>query len=227
MNAATRFRTLPDDQRFEVVGESRGELLLGLAILGETVKVRTAGVQEARQGKVEIAMIAGKPGERGGGDGDAVIGLDAADDLFLLRPAARVVEIPNELDLRIVRFRSGIAEEHLRDRYRRNLLELLRKLDRRIVAFAGEEMRERKFAHLRGGGLDQFLIAVAERRAPQPGHALDIALAGGIVDIDTLPALDDERACLTKAREIRVRVHQRLDVADGKIAERGHKSPLA
>jgi hypothetical protein len=96
--------------------------------------------------------------------GDAVIGLHAADDLFLLRPTACIVEIPDKLDLGVIRLRPGIAEEQLRDRHRRDLFELLRKLDRRIVAPAGEEMRKGEFAHLRGGGLYQFLVAVAERR---------------------------------------------------------------
>ena len=223
MNAATVSGPCLTIKRFELVGEPRGELLLGLAILREAVIVRTGRMQETRQWNVEIAMIAGKSGERGSGDGDAVIGLHTADDLFLLRFAARVVEIPDKLDLGVVRLRSGIAEEHLRDRHRRDLLELLGKLDRRIVALAGEEMRERKLAHLRGGGLDQFFVAVAERRAPKPGHAFDIGLAVGIVDIDALAALDDERAGVAEAREIGVGMHQRLDVADGKIAERGHK----
>jgi hypothetical protein len=59
--------------------------------------MRTAGVQKTRQGNVEVAMIARKPGQRSGGDGDTVIGFYAADDLFLLRFAARVVEVPESL----------------------------------------------------------------------------------------------------------------------------------
>ena len=86
-------------------------------------------------------------------------------------------------------------------------------------------MSEGELAHLRGGGFDQFLVAVAERRAPQPGHALDIGLAVGVVDIDALAALDDERTGLAKSREIDVRMHQRFDVAGGEIAERRHSGP--
>ena len=93
-------------------------------------------------------------------------------------------------------------------------------LDRRIVALAGEEMREGKLAHLRGGGFDQFLVAVAERRAPKPGHAFDIGLAVGVVDVNALPAFEDERPGLAKAREIDVGMHQGFYVAGGEIAER-------
>src|ERR1700738_802543 len=56
---------------------------------------------------------------------------------------------------------------------------------------------------IRRAGLDQLLIAGAERRAPQAGHAFDIFLAVGIVDIDALGALDHERAGIAKCREIR------------------------
>src|SRR5271163_1016768 len=86
-------------------------------------------------------------------------------------------------------------------------------------------MREGEFAHLRRRGLDQFLVAVAERGAPQPGHALDIAFAVGVVDIDALPTLDNERALVAKAREIDVRVQHRFDVAGRKIAKRHLKLP--
>ena len=44
------------------------------------------------------------------------------------------------------------------------------------------EMREGQLAHLLRGGLDQLLVAEAERRAPQAGHALDVGLAVGVVD---------------------------------------------
>ena len=88
-------------------------------------------------------------------------------------------------------------------------------------------MREGQLAHLRRRGLDQLLVAVAERGAPQPGHAFDVGLAVGVVDEDALPALDDERPGLAEAREIDVGVHQRFDVAGGEIAERGHENPLA
>src|ERR1700722_16648032 len=87
-------------------------------------------------------------------------------------------------------------------------------------------MSERKLTHLRGRGLDQLLIAVTERRAPQPGHALDVRFAFGVVDVDALPALDDQRTAVAKAREVNIGMHQRFDVAGRKIAERSHTGPF-
>jgi len=75
------------------------------------------------------------------------------------------------------------------------------------MALAGEQMRKGELSHLLGCSLDQFLVAVAKRRAPKAGHALDIGLAVGIVDMDALRALDDERPGLAEAREIDIGVY--------------------
>ena len=221
-----RIRPFLDNQCVKFGGEPGGEVFLGLAVFGEAVIMRTAGVQKAAQRNVEIAMIAFKAGQRGGRDGNAVIGLQPADDFLFERKPAGIVEIPDELDLGVVCFRAGIAKEHLRDRYRCDLLELLGKFDARIVALAGEQMRERKLAHLCRCGLDQLLIAVAERRAPETGHAFEITLALGVIDINAFAALDHHRAVVAKRREIGVRMHQRFDVAGGKIAQRSHENPF-
>ena len=102
-----------------------------------------------------------------------------------------------------------IAEEHLRGRDRHNLLEPFS-----ASSIAGswllpvKRCAERELAHLRGRGLDQFFVAVAERRAPQPGHALDVGLAVGVVDEYALAALDDQRTGFAQCREIGVGVDQ-------------------
>src|ERR1700722_13100316 len=87
-------------------------------------------------------------------------------------------------------------------------------------------MRKRKLAHLRGRGLNQFLVAVAERRAPKAGHAFDVGLAVGIVDIHALGTLDDQRSAFAEASQINVGMDQGLDVANGEIAEWRHESPF-
>src|SRR5438094_90328 len=69
-------------------------------------------------------------------------------------------------------------------------------------------------------GLVQLLVAMAERGAPQPSHAVDIGLARGVVDQDPLPAIEHQRAGLAKPREIGVGMDERLDVTDGLVAER-------
>src|SRR6185295_4518554 len=99
--------------------------------------------------------------------------LAAADDLLLARPAERIVHVPDELDLGVVCFRTGIAEEHFRRWNRCDLLELLGELDRAVVALATEQMPEGELAHLRRRGLGKLVVAPAQRRAPEPSHAVD------------------------------------------------------
>jgi hypothetical protein len=102
-----------DDQRVKLGGKPRGKIFLALAVLGKTVMMRAAGVEEAGQRQVEVAMVGRQSGQRSGNDGNAVIALDAADDLLLVRPAERIVEIPDELNLSVVGLRARVAEERL------------------------------------------------------------------------------------------------------------------
>src|SRR5215469_9607637 len=151
-----------------------------------------------------------------------MIGFDSADDLFFVRPAERIVEVPNKLDLRVVGFRAGTAKEHLRDRDWRDLFELFSKLDCGVVTSASEQMGKRKLPHLGGSRFDKFLITVTERCTPKPGHPFDIAFALGVIDVDALRPLDNERPAFAEAGEVDVGMHQRFNVAGGQVAERRH-----
>src|SRR5215831_6876903 len=87
-------------------------------------------------------------------------------------------------------------------------------------------MNKGELAHLVGGDFDELLIAVAERGAPESGHAFDIGLTSSVVDIDAARTFNNKRPALTKAGEIDVRMHQRFDVAGGKITQRRHSGLL-
>ena len=142
--------------------------------LREAVMMRAARVQHARDRQVEVEVIVRQAGERGGRDGHAVIGLHAADDLLLVRrPSALFMYQTSFIWLSLA------SEPELQ----KNTFEI----GTGAISFSfsassiagswllrGEQMRERELAHLRGGGLDQFLIVVAERRAPQARHAFEI-----------------------------------------------------
>ena len=78
-------------------------------------------------------------------------------------------------------------------------------------------MREGQLHHLLARGLDQFLVGVAERGAPEPGHALDVGLAVGVVDPDALSALQHQGPGLAQGGEVGVGVDQGLDVAGGRF----------
>ena len=141
-----------------------GELLLALAVLGEAVMVRAGGVQDVGDRQVEVGVVRGQAGERGRGDRDAVIASQARDDLLLLRPPERVVHVPDELDLGVVRLRARRSRRRPWRSAPARSPSALGELDRRVVAAAGEEVREGQLRHLLAGGLDE--LARSSSRAP-------------------------------------------------------------
>ena len=63
---------------------------------------------------------------------------------FFLRTADGIVVIPDQLDDRIVGFRSRIHEKYLRHRSRRDAQELFRKFDAYIDRFMSKGMVKRQ-----------------------------------------------------------------------------------
>ena len=80
-------------------------------------------------------------------------------------------------------------------------------------------MGEGQLLQLLIGDLGQLLVGIAERGAPEPGHALDIILAGGVVDEDAPAALQHQRADLAMGGEVGVGVNEGLDVAHGEVGQ--------
>ncbi len=112
-----RLGILAQDQLLEILGEPGRKRLLAFARMGEAVMMRAVGVDDAGDRQIEIALVCGKAGQACRGDGDAVIGFHPRNDLLLLRPAERVVVVPDQLHRRVVRLRAGVGEEHLRHRH--------------------------------------------------------------------------------------------------------------
>jgi hypothetical protein len=102
-------------------------------------------------------------------------------------------------------------------------LSFLGKLDHPVMRLAAEGVGEGHLAQRLRTGFRDFLVAVAERGAPQAGHALDIALARVVIEIDPAALIEDQGPHLAVAREIGIGVDHRLDVADGHVGQ-GHVS---
>ena len=101
-----RVRSFAQDQLFELGGEPAAEIVLALARMRKAIMMRAARVQNARDRQIEIAMVVDQSGERGRGNRYAVIRLHPADDLLLSCASERVVHVPDELDLGVVRLRA-------------------------------------------------------------------------------------------------------------------------
>ena len=219
------------DERAQALHHPRNEFGLALALMAETVVMRAVGMQHARKRQVEAVVVGRQAGQRGRHERHAMIGLLTRDDLLLLGPAQRIVHVPGKLDLRVVGLRAGRGVEHLGDRHRRQLLELLGQLDGRLRALGGEQVIVGQGAQLLRRRLDQLFLAEAQPRAPQPRHALDIGLALGVVDEDALAALDHGRAHLAQLVQRRIGVEEGLhvpglQVGQGRLGRHGRNSRL-
>ena len=81
-----------------------------------------------------------------------------------------------------------------------------------LVALAREEMRERQLLDLVVRRARELVVAVAERRAPEPGHRFDVLLAAVVPHVHALAAHEDERRAAVQRREIGVRMQHALEI---------------
>ena len=100
----------------------------------------------------------------------------------------------------------------------------LGELDRGRVGLAAEHVIARQPAQLRLGGPDQPGLAEAERRAPEAGHALEVAMALGVDHIDALAAVDHERPRLGVVGQIGERMDQAFPVPGGQGVRARHSA---
>src|SRR5579871_5513742 len=77
---------------------------------------------------------------------------------------------------------------------------------------AAERLRVGQLRKLFGRRVDQPLLGEAERRRPQPGHALDVAFAIVVEDVNAFTAIDDERPSVADRLEVGVGMDEMIDV---------------
>ncbi len=106
---------------------------------------------------------------------------------------------------------------------RRDGLQPFRQLSRLLVGLAAEYVSEGELTQLLCGRVDQFLLGIAKRRAPQAGHALNIVIPIRVPDANAFAAVQDQRTCFAEGIQICIGVDDGFDIADGGIAERGHE----
>ena len=161
-------------------------------------------MQEARQRQVEIRVHDRDAGQRARRKGQAMEAEAPGDELLLLRPADRVVVVADQLDDRVVGLAAGIGEVDMAHRRGRDGLELLRQLaglrrrlvEERVVVGHAPELADR--------GLDDRLLAEAERGAPHPGDALDVTLPVLVEDAHALARGDHQRRRLLERGEVAI-----------------------
>ena len=81
------------------------------------------------------------------------------------------------------------------------------------MGLAREQLRVGQLAKLLRRRLDEFLLTVAESRAPKPGHPLDVLLAVVVPEIDPFGMRVNGRSGLVEVGEIRRRMQHVRQVA--------------
>ena len=153
-------------------------------------------------GEVEADVVGLHAGHGHREVGRAVIGVDARDDLLLVRLAQAVEIEVDHADGGVVRHRPAGAVEHVVDGCRRELGELRRQLRRRRRGQVREGRVVGDAAHLIGHRLRHLFAAIADVDAPEAADAVHVALALGVIDIDPLGLRHDFRAFLLEGREV-------------------------
>ena len=125
-------------------------------------------------------------GKGRGCEGDAVIGIVAADMDFLVPFAPQVPVVADKLERCVVRFRAGIGKQHVLVPLGQEARELRGKFDGVRIRRLEEVVIIRKRAQCFATGVRQFLVAVAHLHAPQPRHPVDDLVAAGIPEIDAV-----------------------------------------
>ncbi len=122
-----------------------------------------------------------------------MIGMDARDDLGLVRLIHHLPVIAREFERGLVRLGARRGEVDGRAVAVGVLDDLLAEADRRLVGGADIGRGKGDLAHLRGGGIGQFAAAVPDIDIPQPREAIDHLAPIGEMEHRPLALGDEER----------------------------------
>ena len=102
-----RLRPFIDDIGVQFFREACREIFFRFAWLRIVVMMRRANVMEApaRDGRIKQLVIGGQTRQRSCRQRNAVIALQARNQLLLLRPANRIIHVPDHLDRAVIRLR--------------------------------------------------------------------------------------------------------------------------
>ena len=142
--------------------------------------------------QTEMRVVGRQAGEGSRRHGDAVIGTLPRDDLVFFRLANSVEIIAQQFDLGIIGVGARVPQKHPGIADRDHGRQGVGQLHGGGVRFPTEHVTVGQLAHLLGGGFDELLIAVTQRRAPQASKTFQVLFAGAVIDVYALPALDNQ-----------------------------------
>ena len=184
--------------------------------------MRAGGVEDPLDRQIEGLVEGGDAGQAAGGIGQAVIAAEPRDHLLLLRPAAQIVVIADQLEIGVVGVRARGAEEHLRQMPGAGLLaeqgqHPVGEPDDRLVRVRSEGVIIAEIAHRLRRRFAELGAAIADIDAPQPGIAA--------ADVDLVGKRQRDRHSRTRLIEISVPRHHALN--PGLAPRRPHRDDIA
>ena len=183
------------DGLFEGLGAGAAEVVgahAALAPLAEPVGL--VDMDDVGDGQAGLGVHGAHAAEAGADDGGAVIGVAAGDELLLLGLAHAVPVDAGEAEDGVVGLGAGIGEEHAVDVVGGAGGERLGEFGGGRVGALEEGVVVGERAHLAGDGVDDRLAPVADGDAPEPGHAVEDAVAVVVDEPAALRGGDDARA---------------------------------
>ena len=186
------------DDAFEIVGQMRAPVRLAFAerLLGAIIGRRQ--MVDAGQQRAEELAVADNAADRDAAEADAVIAALASDQARARAFAADVVIGERDLERGVDRLRSGIAEEHMIEVFRRQRRDAARQLERlRMRKLERRGIVE--LGRLRADRGDDRIAVVSGIGAPQPGGAVEHGAAVGRVIVHVLCAGYEPRGGLERA----------------------------
>ena len=192
--------------------------------VGAAEVVGRLGVEDLREGQVELLVEALEAGQRAGHQAGAVVAAPARDDLLLLRAAEDVAVVPDELDVGLVGVGAAEAEVDLRHALRGAVEDHARQRDRGLGAVADVGVVVGELPRLLGDRLGDLGAAVADVDAVEAGEGVEQALAVAVLDEDAGAAGDDAGRGLAAGvlGEVGRGMEEGFAVPEGELVVRQH-----
>ncbi|MNS65894.1 hypothetical protein D3C72_990850 [compost metagenome] len=149
--------------------------------------------------------------QRRGGQGGAVVTVPAADHDLLVRLANHLPVAAHGTDQHLVGLGAGVGVDRVAVVPRQQAEQQLGQFDHRRVGGVEEHVVVRQLFQLLGRGGGEVLAAVAEVGAPEAGHAVEVALAVVVPQVQAFATDDHPRPFGVQ----RLLVEEGMDVVRG------------
>ena len=186
------FGPFADDRFLQIAGCGRADGFALVEVAFVAIRMGRVAVDEVGHQRAKHLVVAGDAGGASGGEGDAVIGLAAGDDLDLVGLPLAFPEIAGGLEGGVIGFGAAGGEKCRFEAGVSVAGEFVGQFAGGQVGHAGEVGGIGQLFHLGVGGLRQLGAAIADIHIPETGHGIEDLAAVGGVEPDAFGMLDND-----------------------------------